>query len=75
VPAVIAITTVAMALPASIGGMGTREAGFAVALAPLAVPSSQAVALGVAFGIALALVGLAGAPVRLPRLSVGQATA
>lgn len=76
VPAVIAITAIAMAVPASIGGMGTREAGFVLALAPLAVPANQAVALGVAFGGALMLVGLLGAPVtRVKRPLAAEATA
>ena len=56
------IVAVAIALPISIGGTGTREAGFVVALAPLGIGTEAAVALGISFGVVLALVGLVGAP-------------
>jgi uncharacterized membrane protein YbhN (UPF0104 family) len=61
-PIVTLIVAVAIALPISIGGTGTREAGFVVALAPLGVGTESAVALGICFGVVLALVGLVGAP-------------
>ena len=61
-PIVTLIVAAAIALPISIGATGTREAGFVVALAPLAVGTDQAVALGISFGVVLALVGLVGAP-------------
>lgn len=61
VPVVVLVVGVAMALPISIGGTGAREAGFVAALAPLGVAAAPAVALGIAFGVALALVGLCGA--------------
>lgn len=61
-PIITLIVAVAIALPLSIGGTGTREAGFVVALAPLGVGTEAAVALGISFGVALALVGLVGAP-------------
>jgi uncharacterized membrane protein YbhN (UPF0104 family) len=66
-PAIILIVGVAMALPISIGGTGAREAGFVLALAPLGIGAAPAVALGVTFGAALALVGLCGALVPLER--------
>jgi hypothetical protein len=59
-PIVTLIVAVAIALPISIGATGTREAGFVVALAPLAVGTDQAVALGISFGVVLALVGARG---------------
>ena len=62
IPLVTLTVAVAIALPISIGGTGTREAGFVVALAPLGVGTEQAVALGISFGVVLALVGLVGAP-------------
>jgi len=62
VPTVVLVVGAALAIPASIGGVGTREAGFVMATAPLAVSASSAVALGVAFGLALTVIGLAGAP-------------
>jgi glycosyltransferase 2 family protein len=61
-PIVTLIVAVAIALPLSIGGTGTREAGFVVALAPLGVATEEAVALGICFGVILALVGVVGAP-------------
>jgi hypothetical protein len=61
-PIVTLIVAVAIALPISIGGTGTREAGFVVALAPLGIGTENAVALGISFGVVLALVGLVGAP-------------
>ena len=61
-PIVTLLVAVAIALPLSIGGTGTREAGFVVALAPLGVGTEAAVALGISFGVVLALVGLVGAP-------------
>ena len=61
-PIVTLIVAVAIALPISIGGTGTREAGFVVALAPLGIGTEAAVALGISFGVVLALVGLVGAP-------------
>ena len=61
-PIVTLIVAAAIALPISIGATGTREAGFVVALAPLGVGTDQAVALGISFGVVLALVGLVGAP-------------
>jgi uncharacterized membrane protein YbhN (UPF0104 family) len=64
-PAVMAIVGVAMALPVTVGATGTREAGFAIALTPLGVGATDAVALGIAFGLAVALVGLCGAPAAL----------
>jgi hypothetical protein len=66
-PAVLLVVGVAMALPVSIGAAGTREAGFVVALAPLGVGAPEAVALGIAFGLAVAVAALPGAPVPLPR--------
>jgi uncharacterized membrane protein YbhN (UPF0104 family) len=61
VPTVVAVTGVAMALPVAIGGVGTREAGFVAALAPLGVATHDAVALGIAFGALLATSALVGA--------------
>lgn len=61
-PILTLIVAVALALPISIGGTGTREAGFVVALAPLGIGTEAAVALGISFGVVLALVGLVGAP-------------
>ena len=61
-PIVTLIVAIAIALPISIGGTGTREAGFVVALAPLGIGTEAAVALGISFGVVLALVGLVGAP-------------
>ena len=61
-PIITLVVAVAIALPISIGGTGTREAGFVVALAPLGVGTDEAVALGISFGVILALVGLVGAP-------------
>jgi glycosyltransferase 2 family protein len=65
-PAVVLIAGIAVALPLSVGGLGTREAAFVLACAPLGVSAEPAVALGIAFGIALAAIGLVGAVVRLP---------
>ena len=62
IPIVTLIVAIAIALPISIGGTGTREAGFVVALAPLGIGTESAVALGISFGVVLALVGLVGAP-------------
>jgi glycosyltransferase 2 family protein len=61
-PAVVATVGVAMALPISIGAVGTREAGFVIALVPLGVMTADAIALGLLFGVALLVVGLCGAP-------------
>jgi uncharacterized membrane protein YbhN (UPF0104 family) len=61
-PIVMLIVGVAIALPLSIGGTGTREAGFVAALAPLGISTDDAVAIGICFGIVLALVGIVGAP-------------
>ena len=74
-PGVVLVSGVAMALPLSIGGLGTREAGFALALAPAGIPAVQAVALGLAFGIALTIVSLPGAPVLRPRAAPREAIA
>jgi uncharacterized membrane protein YbhN (UPF0104 family) len=65
-PAVVLVTGIAVALPLSVGGLGAREAAFVLACAPLGVAAEPAVALGVAFGFALAAIGLLGAVVRLP---------
>lgn len=65
-PAVVLAAGIAVALPLSVGGLGTREAAFVLACAPLGVAAEPAVALGIAFGIALAAIGLLGAVVRLP---------
>jgi glycosyltransferase 2 family protein len=65
-PAVVLVAGIAVALPLSVGGLGTREAAFVLACAPLGVATEPAVALGIAFGIALAAIGLLGAVVRLP---------
>jgi hypothetical protein len=72
-PAIILIVGVAMALPISIGGTGAREAGFVLALAPLGIAAAPAVALGVTFGAALALIGLCGALIPLDRTTTVQA--
>lgn len=64
-PIVVLVVGVALALPVSIGGTGAREGAFVLALAPLGVAAEPAVALGVLFGLALALVGLVGAVVRV----------
>jgi uncharacterized membrane protein YbhN (UPF0104 family) len=69
-PAVILVTGIAMAIPLSIGGLGTREAGFVFALTPLGIPAAHAVALGLAFGLALIVVSLPGLP--LPRTRMGR---
>lgn len=74
VPVVVLVVGVALALPISVGGTGVREAGFVAALAPLDVAAPAAVALGVAFGAALALIGLCGAIAPLPALATGPTT-
>lgn len=65
-PAVVLVAGVAVALPLSVGGLGTREAAFVLTCAPLGMAAEPAVTLGIAFGIALATIGLLGAVVRLP---------
>ena len=67
-PAIILIVGLAMALPVTVGATGTREAGFVLALAPLGIAAETAVAVGVAYGLVLLVVGLVGAPlaVRAP---------
>ena len=72
-PMITLILAIAIALPVSIGGNGTREAGMVVAVAPLGIAAPAAVAYGLCFGIALALVGLVGAPLKIPRLTGGLA--
>jgi uncharacterized membrane protein YbhN (UPF0104 family) len=69
-PAVVLVAGVAVALPLSVGGLGTREAAFVLTCAPLGMAAEAAVTLGMAFGIALAAIGLLGAIVRLPELDV-----
>jgi len=67
-PAITVIVALAIALPVSLGGNGTREAGFVAALAPLGFATHDAVALGIAFGAVLAIVGLCGAPLPIRTL-------
>jgi len=55
------IVTVATVLPISIGGIGVREAGYALLLASHGVSSSSAIALGIAQYALLLPVILAGA--------------
>ena len=63
VPAITVVVAVLMALPISVGGTGTREAGFVLALAPLGVGADAAVAVGIAYGLALLAPAAVGAPV------------
>jgi glycosyltransferase 2 family protein len=67
VAAVTVIVSLAIALPISIGATGTREAGMVLAVAPLGIGTADGVALGIAFGVVLALVGLVGAPLPVTR--------
>ena len=66
-PVVMLVVGVALALPLSVGGTGAREGAFVLALTPLGIAAGPAVALGVEFGLALALVGVVGAVVRVDR--------
>ncbi len=58
VPAVL----IAQVLPISISGLGVREGLFALFLAPLGVPRSQAIALGLLLYVLNLVVSLLGAP-------------
>ena len=49
------------ALPASVGGWGTREAAAVAALAPLGVPAAAAVGTGVIYGLYQLVQGAMGA--------------
>jgi hypothetical protein len=72
-PMVAVIVGLAIALPISIGGTGTREAAMAVAIAPLGGTTAQGVALGLSFGVVLALVGLVGAPLSVASRATDEA--
>ena len=55
------------ALPASVGGWGTREAAAVAALAPFGVPAAAAVGVGVIYGLYQLVQGALGAlALRLP---------
>jgi len=58
--AVVPLVALAMVLPISIGGVGVREGGLALLLAPAGVPSEQAVAIGLLWFLTTIAAGLIG---------------
>jgi len=58
--AVVPLVALAMVLPISIGGVGVREGGLALLLAPSGVPSEQAVAIGLLWFLTTIAGGLIG---------------
>jgi uncharacterized membrane protein YbhN (UPF0104 family) len=57
---VVPLVSLAMVVPLSINGVGVREGGLAVLLAPWGVPKEQAVAIGLLWFLATILTGLIG---------------
>jgi uncharacterized membrane protein YbhN (UPF0104 family) len=60
-----AFVSIVMLLPLSIAGMGVREAGYVLMLAPFGVPPATALALGLLVFVGLVILALAGALVEL----------
>ena len=58
--AVVPLIALAMVLPISISGVGVREGGLAMLLAPSGVASEQAVAIGLLWFLSTILMGLVG---------------
>ena len=58
--AVVPLVALAMVLPISISGVGIREGGLAMLLAPLGVPAEQAVAIGLLWFLSTILSGVIG---------------
>jgi uncharacterized membrane protein YbhN (UPF0104 family) len=58
--AVVPLVALAMVLPISIGGVGVREGGLAMLLAPSGIPSEQAVAIGLLWFLCTIICGLIG---------------
>ncbi|NDC62456.1 MAG: UPF0104 family protein [Planctomycetia bacterium] len=58
--AVVPMVALAMVLPISISGVGVREGGLALLLAPLGVPAEQAVAIGLLWFLCTIFLGLIG---------------
>lgn len=58
--AAVPLVALAMVLPISIGGVGVREGGLAVLLAPYGVPSEKAVAIGLLWFLMSIVCGLIG---------------
>jgi uncharacterized membrane protein YbhN (UPF0104 family) len=79
VVAVVAPAMLLMLLPVSFAGWGVREGAMAVGLSLVGIPTDRAVAISVAFGLALLFASLPGAAVLLANrrnlLRVGMADA
>ena len=60
--AFIPVMAVAQVIPLSVGGLGLREGTLVIVLAPLGVPATQAVALGLLLYGMHMVVSLLGAP-------------
>ena len=58
--AVVPLVALAMVLPISISGVGVREGGLALLLAPLGVPAEQAVAIGLLWFLSTIFAGVIG---------------
>lgn len=58
--AAVPLVALAMVLPISIGGVGIREGGLAVLLAPYGVPAEKAVAIGLLWFLTTIVCGLVG---------------
>ena len=58
--AAVPLVALAMVLPISIGGVGIREGGLAVLLAPYGVPPEKAVAIGLLWFLVTIVSGLVG---------------
>ena len=58
--AAVPLVALAMVLPISIGGVGIREGGLAVLLAPYGVPPEKAVAIGLLWFLVTIVCGLVG---------------
>ena len=56
----VPLVALAMVLPISISGVGVREGGLALLLAPYGVPAEKAVAIGLLWFLLNILCGLAG---------------
>jgi len=76
---VVPLISLAMVLPLSINGVGVREGGMALLLAPWGIGKEQAVAIGLLWFFATIVTGLIGGGLflldrRTPKRSVSQAT-
>ena len=75
--AVVPLVALAMVLPLSINGVGVREGGLVLLLAPVGVPKDVAVAIGLLWFLATILTGLIGGVLflldRRPSASISEA--